>query len=150
MGGTREGKHGTNKTRLHNLIKRTQRPRRGTQFPCDSTDEKPDGTQSSFKMNERAANDFVAASEIGLSSDTNPWTYLLANESRLGLQNTRHDCDDHLRYSWTPANSSLHIHRQFHTNQAGYGRNLVGRLTTGLHGLGRWTTCTFSGKDTAN
>jgi hypothetical protein len=38
----------------------------------DSTDEKPDGVTESSNVNGiSAANDFVAASEIGLSSDTN-------------------------------------------------------------------------------
>jgi hypothetical protein len=40
----------------------------------DSTDEKPDGVTQIFFQNVNgisAANDFVAASEIGLSSDTN-------------------------------------------------------------------------------
>jgi hypothetical protein len=75
-------------------------------FPWgDSTDEKPDGVRSSFKCERnKAANDFVAASEIGLSSDTNhAWTYSAGSETNLdwGFKNAGHDCDDHLRYSWT-------------------------------------------------
>jgi hypothetical protein len=70
-----------------------------------------------------AANDFVAASEIGLSSDTNRGH--TAWRISTGASKTRHDCDD-LRYPDVAVTMSYHLFSSTTRRGSHNGRRKLG------------------------
>jgi hypothetical protein len=128
----------------------------------DSIDEKPKDATRIFFQNTNgisAANGFVAASEVGFTSNANEVDIHCLAETNLDWEykDTRHACNEHLRPFWpisklVTASSTITYDSQYQPGGVAtmVGGNLVGRLSNheaDSHGLGRWTTCTFRGKE---
>jgi hypothetical protein len=106
-----------------------------------------------------AANDFAAVSELSCRADEDRVDILFLAETSLNWLDNRqeHGCKSHLQYFWKPmklltAASSITHGSAYQpggvaTIVGGNWVNRISKATPDTHDLGRWTTCSFQGKE---